>query len=96
MTDFLRKSKFVMQDRGRAMSSREQELAKLARMYSKYLNGPLGHGVMDHLKEGESFTIRSQNETLEIMKLEGKAIVKVLEEQTTKARNDVGRLPNLH
>ena len=85
-----------MQDRGRAMSSREQELARIARMYSKYLNGPLGHGVMDHLKEGESFTIRSQDEILEIMKLKGKAVVKVLEEQPTKARNEAGRLPNLH
>ena len=62
------------------MSSREQELARIARMYSKYLNGPLGHGVMVHLKEGESFTIRSQDETLEIMKLKGKAVVKVLED----------------
>ncbi|MFW9925324.1 MAG: hypothetical protein ACFFDM_01010 [Candidatus Thorarchaeota archaeon] len=61
------------------MSTREQELAKIAKMYTKYLNGPLGSGVMDHLKEGESFTIRSQDETLEIIKIQGKAVVKVID-----------------
>ena len=60
------------------MSSREQEIAKIAKMYTRYLNGPLGHGVMDHLKEGESFTIRSQDEMLEIIKQKGKAVVKIL------------------
>ena len=96
MTGFLRDCRFVTADRGLAMSSREQELAKLARMYSKYLNGPLGHGVMDHLGEGESFIIRSRDETLEIMKLEGKAVVKVLEEKPTKATNGVEKLPSFH
>ena len=66
------------------MSSREQEIAKIAKMYSKYLNGPLGHGVMDHLKEGESFTIRSQDEMLEIVKQKGKAVVKVIDVPATK------------
>lgn len=61
------------------MSTREQELAKIAKMYTKYLNGPLGSGVMDHLKEGESFTIRSQDETLEILKIQGKAVVRVID-----------------
>ncbi|MFW9975249.1 MAG: hypothetical protein ACFFDQ_08300 [Candidatus Thorarchaeota archaeon] len=78
------------------MSSREQELAKIARLYARYLNGPLGHGVMDHLKEGESFTIRSRDETLEIIKLDGKAVVKVIEDSTTNATNNVGGLSNLH
>ncbi len=78
------------------MSMREQELARIARLYARYLNGPLGHGVMDHLKEGESFTIRSQDETLEIIKVDGKAVVKVVEDPTTKATNDVGGLSNLH
>ncbi len=78
------------------MSSREQELAKIARLYARYLNGPLGHGVMDHLKEGESFTIRSRDETLEIIKLDGKAVVKVVEDSTTNAPNNVGGLSNLH
>lgn len=78
------------------MSSREQEIAKIAKMYSKYLNGPLGRGVMDHLKEGESFTIRSQNEMVEIIKREGKAVVKVLENPTTETNNDTDRLSNIH
>jgi len=78
------------------MSSREQEIAKIAKMYARDLNGPLGHGVMDHLKEGESFTIRSQDEMLEIIKKKGKAVVKVLEPPTTKATNDNGGLSNIH
>lgn len=78
------------------MSSREQEIAKIAKMYTKYLNGPLGRGVMDHLKEGESFKIRSQNEMVEIIKREGKAVVKILENPTTEVNNDTDRLSNLH
>jgi hypothetical protein len=66
------------------MSSREQEIAKIAKMYTRYLNGPLGHGVMDHLKEGESFTIRSHDEMLEIRKRKGKAVVKIVEEPKNK------------
>ena len=78
------------------MSSREQEIAKIAKMYSKYLNGPLGRGVMDHLKEGESFTIRSQDEMVEIIKREGKAVVKVLKSPNTETNDDTDRLSNIH
>jgi hypothetical protein len=78
------------------MSSREQEIAKIAKMYARYLNGPLGHGVMDHLKEGESFTIRSQDEMLEIIKRKGKAVVKILENPTTETTNSTDGLSNLH
>ncbi len=78
------------------MSMREQEIAKIAKMYARYLNGPLGHGVMDHLKEGESFTIRSQDEMLEIVKQKGKAVVKILEDPTTTAKNGKDNLANLH
>ncbi|MFX1559930.1 MAG: hypothetical protein ACFFBL_05045 [Promethearchaeota archaeon] len=78
------------------MLSREQEIAKIAKMYAKYLNGPLGRGVMDHLKEGESFTIRSMDEIVEIIKRDGKAVVKVLESPTTEVENDTGRLSNVH
>ncbi len=78
------------------MSSREQEIAKIERMYSKYLNGPLGRGVMDHLKEGESFTIRSQDEMVEIIKRKGKAVVRVLETPITDVNNETGRLSNIH
>ena len=78
------------------MSTREQEIAKIAKMYARYLNGPLGHGVMDHLKEGESFTIRSQDEMLEIVKQKGKAVVKILEASATDATNSRSNLSNLH
>lgn len=63
------------------MSMREREVNKIAQMYLKYLNGPLGGGVMEHLKEGESFTIRSQDEMLRISKLQGKAVVRVIQQE---------------
>jgi hypothetical protein len=59
---------------------REKELSKIAQLYLNYLNGPLGKGVMVHLKEGESFTIRAHDELLRISKLQGKATVRVLQE----------------
>jgi len=62
------------------MSMREREINKIAQMYLKYLNGPLGKGVMQHLKEGESFTIRAHDELLRISKSQGKAIVRILDE----------------
>lgn len=62
------------------MTMREKELNKIAQLYLKYLNGPLGKGVMAHLKEGESFTIQAHNELLRISKLEGKATVRILQE----------------
>jgi len=62
------------------MSMREKELSKIAQLYLNYLNGPLGKGVMVHLKEGESFTIRAHDELLRISKLQGKAAVRVLQE----------------
>jgi hypothetical protein len=61
------------------MSEREKEIARIANLYTKYLNGPLGNGVMDHLQEGESFTI---NRVIEIHKYQGKAVVRVLDSQT--------------
>jgi len=61
------------------MSTREKETDKITKMYSKYLNGPLGKGVMQHLKEGESFTIRSRDEFVRISKQQGKAVVRIVE-----------------
>ena len=78
------------------MSSREQEISKIANMFAKYLNGPLGHGVMDHLKEGEKFTIRSHDEILEVIKQEGKAVVKVVENPQTEVTSNNDNIPNLH
>lgn len=65
------------------MSMREKEIDRIAQMYLKYLNGPLGRGVMDHLKEGESFTIRAHDELLWISKQKGRAIVQILKEETS-------------
>ncbi|MHA1615269.1 MAG: hypothetical protein ACTSW7_06205 [Candidatus Thorarchaeota archaeon] len=54
------------------MAEREKELNKIAQLYLNYLNGPLGKGVMAHLKEGESFTIHAHDELLRISKLQVK------------------------
>ncbi len=62
------------------MSMREKELSKITQLYLNYLNGPLGKGVMAHLKEGESFTIRAHDELLRISKSQGKATVRILQE----------------
>ena len=62
------------------MSLREKEINKIAQSYLRYLNGPLGKGVMEHLKEGESFTIRAHDELLHISKTHGKAVVRILQE----------------
>ncbi|MFW9788359.1 MAG: hypothetical protein ACFFE2_08665 [Candidatus Thorarchaeota archaeon] len=78
------------------MSSREQEIAKIAKMYTRYLNGPLGRGVMDHLKEGESFTIRSQEEMLEIFKEKGKAVVKILDNPQPNSTNSADSVSQHH
>jgi hypothetical protein len=62
---------------------REKESDKITQLYLKYLNGPLGKGVMKHLKEGQSFTIRAHDELLRISKLQGKAKVSVLQQEFT-------------
>ena len=67
------------------MSKRERDLQKIAEHYMSYLNGPLGKGIMDHLKEGESCTIESKAEKLEITKMSGKAFVKVIERDSPGA-----------
>ncbi|MFW9768814.1 MAG: hypothetical protein ACFFF9_10905 [Candidatus Thorarchaeota archaeon] len=66
------------------MSEREKDIARIARMYSKYLNGPLGNGVMDHLQEGESFKI---NKVIEIHKHQGKALVRILDSTVNEETN---------
>lgn len=59
------------------MSSREEEIARLAKTYGQYLNGPLGKPVLRRLKEGETFTIKTERDLLRVTKLEGRAIVRV-------------------
>ena len=66
------------------MSEREKDIARIAKMYSKYLNGPLGNGVMDHLQEGESFRI---NSIIEIHKHQGKAVVRILDSSVNSTTN---------
>ncbi len=60
------------------MTSRKKELERMAKMYVEYLNGPLGRGVLGRLKEGESFSLRSQDETLKVTKKSGRAEVIVI------------------
>jgi len=57
---------------------RDKEQERITKLYSKYLNGPLGIGVMSHLEEGESFTIKSEDEIVRISKQNGKAIVRII------------------
>ncbi|MFX1369163.1 MAG: hypothetical protein ACFFAY_11230 [Promethearchaeota archaeon] len=59
------------------MASREEEIARLAKTYGQYLNGPLGKPVLRRLKEGETFTIKTERDLLRITKSEGRAIVRV-------------------
>jgi hypothetical protein len=59
------------------LPSREKEIARLAKTYGQYLNGPLGKPVLRRLKEGETFTIRTERDLLKVTKAEGKAIVEV-------------------
>lgn len=65
---------------------REKEIRKITQLYLTYLNGPLGKGVMAHLKEGESFTIRAHDELLRISKLQGKATVRILHQDSQPNR----------
>ena len=69
------------------MSLNEREVERIAQMYIKYLNGPLGKGVMQHLKEGESFTIKSQDDFVRISKKEGKAVVRIIKEDRGFVKN---------
>ncbi|MHA2222655.1 MAG: hypothetical protein ACXAAO_11430 [Candidatus Thorarchaeota archaeon] len=74
------------------MSDREKDISKIAKMYTKYLNGPLGSGVMDHLQEGESFTVKPYDKILEIHKQKGKAVVTVVE---SSIRSDIKKTNSL-
>ncbi|MFX1483211.1 MAG: hypothetical protein ACFFCP_08480 [Promethearchaeota archaeon] len=78
------------------MSIREQEIARIEKLFAKYLNGPLGNCVMDHLKEGESFTIKSFDEFLEIQKIHGKAVVRIVDSSTQIGQDNKDPLQNIH
>ena len=62
------------------MSERKYNIDRIIETYLKYLNGPLGKGVMEHLWEGASFTVRTNHELVEVSKYEGKAVVRVIDE----------------
>jgi len=57
---------------------RVKELKRLAALYEEYLNSPLGKGVLDRLREGESYVMKTQDDVIQFTKLEGKAIVHVM------------------
>jgi hypothetical protein len=75
------------------MSEREYNIDKLIETYLKYLNGPLGKGVMDHLWEGASFTVRAHQELVQVAKHEGKAVVKLIHEKSIKYSGTKNELP---
>ena len=69
------------------MSRRKDDPEKIIETYRKYLNGPLGGGVMEHLLEGASFTVHAQHELIEVSKNQGKAVVRLVQENNTKPRD---------
>ncbi len=75
------------------MPKREYDIDKIIETYLKYLNGPLGKGVMEHLWEGASFTIRTNHELVQVSKNEGKAVVRVIDENKIKQHETINKLP---
>jgi hypothetical protein len=75
------------------MSEREYNIDKLIESYLKYLNGPLGKGVMDHLWEGANFIVRANQELVQVAKHEGKAVVKLIHEKNIKYSGAENELP---
>ncbi len=75
------------------MSERKYDIDKIVETYLKYLNGPLGKGVMEQLYEGASFTVRTNHELVEVSKYEGKAVVRVVEENKVKNHDALNELP---
>ena len=47
--------------------------------FTSYLNGPRGKAVLDSLDECESFILQTSEHTLKVTKLNGKAIVKLVD-----------------
>ncbi len=50
-------------------------LLRIARAYGKYFNSDQGGAFLKKLKEGESFTLRFEDELLKVTKHEGRAVV---------------------
>ena len=51
---------------------------QMARAYGKYLNGPDGKGILDAMREGEAFTLRFEDELLQVIKEDGRAVVQAM------------------
>jgi len=47
--------------------------------FARYLNGPKGRSVMDHIDEGESFIVQTAECTLRVTKIQGRAQVSNIE-----------------
>lgn len=56
---------------------RVKELKRLASLYEEYLNSPMGKGVLDRLREGESYMMKTQDDVIQFTKTEGRAVVYV-------------------
>ena len=46
--------------------------------FERYLNGPMGKGVLANLEEGESFILQTSEHALRVTKIKGKASVSLL------------------
>ncbi|MFW9960922.1 MAG: hypothetical protein ACFFDV_07885 [Candidatus Thorarchaeota archaeon] len=75
------------------MSARKYDIHRIVETYLKYLNGPLGKGVMEYLWEGASFTVRTNHELVQVSKYEGKAVVRVIDENKISQHNILDELP---
>ena len=60
------------------ISEKDREIARIAKAYAQYLNGPFGKPVLQRLKEGESYSIRTSDKLIKITKELGKASIEVL------------------
>ncbi|MDH4214167.1 MAG: hypothetical protein OEV85_09620 [Candidatus Thorarchaeota archaeon] len=74
------------------MSERVYDINKIIESYLKYLNGPLGKGVMEYLWEGASFTVRTKHEMLQVLKYGGKAVINVIEENDIASSDVINEL----
>jgi len=64
---------------------RVKVLRRLAALYEEYLNSPLGKGVLDRLREGESYVMKTQDDVIQFTKTQGKAVVQVMKGGPQKA-----------
>jgi hypothetical protein len=51
---------------------------QMARAYGQYLNGPDGKSILSAMEEGEAFTLRFEDELLQVTKKDGRAVVQAM------------------